>query len=171
MAPQQIQWEPSPSFSTTRHFGKGFWLEDAWYFADIYGEDGRNPEEPQHAVELKIEEVLRLVVIPDEQGRYHFDEIGMEHLASIPGLSRRLVFVAHLPPTRQSNTGKSQPNGNVFVGVYQQSMTRDGTASHPSCKEQHASLSSLPNSSSSPRQSSSSRYARRNWPIVMRSMR
>src|SRR5215470_3951402 len=39
--------EPLLSFSTTRHFGKDFWLIDEWYFADMYGEDGRNPEELQ----------------------------------------------------------------------------------------------------------------------------
>jgi hypothetical protein len=77
--------EPSPYIATTRHFGKDFWLEDAWYFADIYGEDGRNPEEPQHAVELNAEEVLRLVVMLDDQGRYHFDEMGCENLPEYLG--------------------------------------------------------------------------------------
>jgi hypothetical protein len=50
-------------------FRKGFLAARAWYFADMYGEDGRNPEEPQHAVELNAEEVLRLVVMLDDQGR------------------------------------------------------------------------------------------------------
>ena len=36
-------------------------------------------------VELTAEEVLRLVVMPDEQGRYHFDEMGIEHLPECLG--------------------------------------------------------------------------------------
>jgi len=47
---------------------------------------------------LTSEEVLRLVVMPDEQGCYHFDEMGYETLASIPGLSRRRALVGRLPP-------------------------------------------------------------------------
>jgi len=42
----------------------------------VHGEERRPPEEPQHAVQLSSEDVLRLVVMPDEQGRYHFDEMG-----------------------------------------------------------------------------------------------
>ena len=42
-------------------------------------------EEPQHAVQLTAEEVLRLVVMPDEQGRSHFDEIGDENLPEYLG--------------------------------------------------------------------------------------
>jgi hypothetical protein len=42
--------------------------------------NGRNPEERQHTVTLTAEEVLRLVVMPDEQGRYIFDEMGYENL-------------------------------------------------------------------------------------------
>ncbi len=72
------------------------------------------------------------MVMPDEQGRYHFDELGIDHLASIPGLSRRRAFLAHLPHNKQSVTGKNRPNKNVFVGVSQRSMTRDGIASRPS---------------------------------------
>src|SRR5215470_4278502 len=34
---------------------------------------------------LTSEEALRLVVMPDEQGRYHFDEMGMEHLPEYLG--------------------------------------------------------------------------------------
>ena len=51
----------------------------------MYGEEGRNPEEPQHAVELNAEEVLRLVVMLDDQGRYHFDEMGYENLPEYLG--------------------------------------------------------------------------------------
>ena len=46
---------------------------------------GRPPEEPQHAVSLTSEEVLRLVVSPDEQGHYHFDEMGYENLPEYLG--------------------------------------------------------------------------------------
>ena len=56
-----------------------------WYFADIYGEDGRTPQEPYHAMTLTGEEVLRLVVMPDEQGHYHFDEMGYENLPEYLG--------------------------------------------------------------------------------------
>ena len=56
----------------------------------FHGEDGRPPEETQHAVRLTAETVLRLIAQPEEQGRYHFEEMGMDHLACIPGLSRRL---------------------------------------------------------------------------------
>jgi hypothetical protein len=38
-----------------------------------------------HATALTSEEVLRLVVMPDEQGRYHFDEMGYENLAEYLG--------------------------------------------------------------------------------------
>ena len=66
-------------------FRKGFLAARQWYFADIYGEDGRPPEEPQHAVQLTSEEVLRLIVQPDEQGRCHFDQMGIEHLPEYLG--------------------------------------------------------------------------------------
>jgi len=63
----------------------GFFQRRQWYFADVYGEDGRAPEEPQHATQLTSEEVLRLIVQPDEQGRYHFDEMGQENLPEYLG--------------------------------------------------------------------------------------
>jgi len=85
MAPQHIQWGTITLVLDNEAFRKGFLAAREWYFADIYGADGRNPEEPQHAVELKVEEVLRLVVMPDEQGRYHFDEMGREHLPEYLG--------------------------------------------------------------------------------------
>ena len=47
----------------------GFWRARQWYFADMYGEDGRAPQESHHETALTSEEVLRLVVMPDEQGR------------------------------------------------------------------------------------------------------
>ena len=71
MAPQQIQWGTITLHLDNEAFRKGFLAARAWYFADMYGEDGRNPEEPQHAVELNAEEVLRLVVMLDDQGRSH----------------------------------------------------------------------------------------------------
>jgi len=36
--------------------------------------------------------------MPGEQGRSHFDEMGYETLASIPGLPRRRALVGRLPP-------------------------------------------------------------------------
>ncbi len=55
------------------------------YFEDIYGEDGHQPEEPQRAISLTREEVLRLIVMPDQQERYHFDEMGNENLSEYLG--------------------------------------------------------------------------------------
>jgi hypothetical protein len=66
-------------------FRRGFLSARQWYFADIYGEDGRAPQEPHHATTLTSEEVLRLVVMPDDQGRYHFDEMGYEDLPEYLG--------------------------------------------------------------------------------------
>ena len=40
---------------------------------------------PQHAVELTSEDVLRLVVTPDEHGCYHFDEMGLTCLPEYLG--------------------------------------------------------------------------------------
>lgn len=85
MAPQHVQWGTITLHLDNEAFRKGFLAARQWYFADIYGEDGRAPQEPQHAVELTSEEVLRLVVMPDEQGRYHFDEMGIDHLPEYLG--------------------------------------------------------------------------------------
>ncbi len=81
---QQVQWGTITFVLDNEAFRRGF-LAREWYFADIYGEDGRRPEEPQHAVVLTSEEVLRLVVMPDKQGRYHFDEMGNDNLAEYLG--------------------------------------------------------------------------------------
>lgn len=43
------------------------------------------PQEPHHATTLTGEEVLRLVVMPDDQGRCHFDEMGDENLPEYLG--------------------------------------------------------------------------------------
>ena len=85
MAPLQIQWGSITLILDNEAFRKGFLAAHHWYFADIYGEDGRAPQEPQHATTLTGEEVLRLVVMPDEQGRYHFDEMGNENLPEYLG--------------------------------------------------------------------------------------
>ena len=125
-----VQWGTITLVFDNEAFRKGLLAARQWYFQDMYGEDGRPPEEPpQHAVHLTSETVLRLVVMPDEQGRYHLDEMGYENLASIPGVSGRRAFVAHLPHRRQSITAKSKPNRNIFVGMYLHSLMRDGTAS------------------------------------------
>jgi len=68
-----------------RGVSERFFAARQWYFADIYGEVGRQPEESQYAVALTSEEVLRLVVMPDAQGRYHFDEMGYENLPEYLG--------------------------------------------------------------------------------------
>jgi hypothetical protein len=85
MASQQIQWGSITLHLDNEAFRRGFLAAREWYFADIYGENGRQPEEPQHAVSLTSEEVLRLVVNPDEQGRYHFDDMGNENLPEYLG--------------------------------------------------------------------------------------
>ena len=82
---QQVQWGSVTLRLDNEAFRKGFLAARQWYVADMYGEDGRPPEEPEHAVELTAEEVLRLVVMPDEQGRHHFDEMGYENLPEYLG--------------------------------------------------------------------------------------
>jgi hypothetical protein len=85
MAPQQVQWGTITLTLDNEAFRKGFLAARRWYFADIYGEDGRAAQEPQRMTSLTSEEVLRLVVMPDDQGRYHFDEMGMDHLPEYLG--------------------------------------------------------------------------------------
>ncbi len=85
MAQQQVQWGNVTLILDNDAFRHGFLSARQWYFADIHGEKGRPPEEPQHAFSLTSEEVLRLVVMPDEHGRYHFDEMGDENLPEYLG--------------------------------------------------------------------------------------
>ncbi len=85
MAPQQVQWGTTTLILDNEAFRKGFLAARQWYFQDMYGEGGRPPEEPQRAVQLTSEEVLRLVVMPDEQGHYHFDGMGDENLPEYLG--------------------------------------------------------------------------------------
>ena len=85
MALQQIQWGNVTLILDNEAFRKGFLAARQWYFADIYGEGGRAPEELQHTTQLTSEEVLRLIVQPNEQGRYHFDEMGYENLPEYLG--------------------------------------------------------------------------------------
>jgi hypothetical protein len=82
---QQVQWGNVTPPLDNEAFRKGFLVARAWYFADSYGEGGRAPDEPQRMVSLTSEEELRLVVTPDEQGRYHFDEMGYENLPEYLG--------------------------------------------------------------------------------------
>jgi hypothetical protein len=70
---QQVQWGTITLILDNEAFRKGFLAARRWYFADIYGEDERAAQEPQRMTSLTGEEVLRLVVMPDEQGRYHFE--------------------------------------------------------------------------------------------------
>ena len=85
MAPQQVQWGTITLILDNEAFRQGFLAARDWYFADINGEDGRAAQEPQRLTSLTSEEALRLVVMPDDQGRYHFDEMGMEHLPEYLG--------------------------------------------------------------------------------------
>jgi len=72
-----VQWGTITLHLDNEAFRRGFLSAREGYFADIYGEDGRGPQQPHHATRLSSEEVLRPVVMPDEQGRYHFDEKGL----------------------------------------------------------------------------------------------
>ena len=85
MAPQQVQWGTITLILDNEAFRRGFLSARQWYLADIYGEDGRAPQEPHHATTLTSEEVLRLVIMPEEQGCYHFDEMGYENLPEYLG--------------------------------------------------------------------------------------
>ncbi len=81
----QISWGTITLVLDNEAFRRGFLAARRWYFKDIYGENGRQPEEPQRALSLTSEEVLRLIVMPDQQGRYHFDEMGNENLPEYLG--------------------------------------------------------------------------------------
>ncbi len=82
---QQVQWGTTTLILDNKAFRRGFLTARRWFFEDIYGEKGRCPEEPQRATSLTSEEVLRLVVMPDEQGVYRFDRIGDENLPEYLG--------------------------------------------------------------------------------------
>src|SRR5260370_38445398 len=86
---QQVQWGTTTLILDSEAFRRGFLAARRWYFEDIYGKESRHPEEPQRALSLTSEEVLRLAVMPDEQRHYHFDEMGNdnlpEYLASLVG--------------------------------------------------------------------------------------
>ncbi|HZO72470.1 MAG TPA: hypothetical protein VFB60_09730 [Ktedonobacteraceae bacterium] len=75
MTQQQVSWGNVTLILDNEAFRKAFYLARQWYFADIYGEQGRPPEEPQRSTILSSEDVLRLVITPDAQGHYHFDEM------------------------------------------------------------------------------------------------
>ena len=85
MAPQQVQWGMLTLHLDNEAFCKGFLDARRGYFADLCGERGRPPEEPQHAVPLESSDVLRLIAVPDEQGRYHLGADGGEDVAECLG--------------------------------------------------------------------------------------
>jgi hypothetical protein len=111
--PTSIPWGTITLILDNEAFRQGFLAARRWYFEDIYGQDGRQPEEPHRATRLSSEEVLRLVVIPDEQGRYHFDEMGYENLPEYLGYLVGAPFWTTCPgcsrafPQRRSPTGIS----------------------------------------------------------------
>ncbi len=82
---KQVQWGTITLILDNEAFRHGFLAARRWYFEDIYGQDDRQPEEPQRATSLTSEEVLRLIVMPDQQGCYHFDEMGDENLPEYLG--------------------------------------------------------------------------------------
>ena len=61
MASQHVQWGTVRLILDNEAFRRGFLAAREWYFKDIYGEDGRPPEEPQHAVQLTREEVPQVI--------------------------------------------------------------------------------------------------------------
>ena len=66
-------------------FRKGFLEARRWYFADIYGENGRAPEEPERVIRLSSEDILRLIAVPDEQGYCHLGADVREDVAACLG--------------------------------------------------------------------------------------
>jgi hypothetical protein len=104
MAKQQVQWGNITLILDNDAFRQGFLSARQWYFADIYGEKGRPPEEPQHAISLTSEEVLRLVVMPDEHGHYHFDEMGDDNLAEYLGYLIGYLSGPLVPQEAEQNT-------------------------------------------------------------------
>src|SRR5215471_13052766 len=109
MAPPQVQWGTITLILDNEAFRKGFLAAREWYFADIYGEDGRKPEEPQHATALTSETALRLIVQPDEQGRYHFDEMGMDHLPEYLGYLIGAPFWSTCPRRSRALPERTSP--------------------------------------------------------------
>lgn len=83
--PHAVQWGTITLHLDNEAFRKGFLDARRWYFAAIYGERGRKPEEPQHALALTSEDVLRLIAVPDEQGRYHLGADVRENVAECLG--------------------------------------------------------------------------------------
>jgi hypothetical protein len=110
----KVQWGTITLTLDNEAFRHGFLAARRWYFEDIYGEAGHQPEEPQRAISLSSEEVLRLVVMPDEQGRYHFDEMGNENLPEYLGYLVGYLS-GPLAPREQHTTGTSMQNRNIFV--------------------------------------------------------
>ena len=85
MAPQQVQWGTITLHLDNEAFRKGFLDARRWYFLDIYGEKERAPEEPARATTLHSKDVLRLIAVPDEQGRYHLGVEAREDVAEYLG--------------------------------------------------------------------------------------
>jgi hypothetical protein len=116
MAPQQVQWGTITLILDNEAFRRGFLSARQWYFQDMYGEDGRPPEEPQHAAQVTTEEVLRLVIMPDEQGRYHFDEMGDENLPEYLGISSARLS-GPLAPDEAARYRKEQAQQEYLRGT------------------------------------------------------
>lgn len=85
MATIQVPWGTITLHLDNEAFRKGFLEARRWYFLDIYGEQGRAPEEPQRATTLHSEDVLRLIAVPDEQGCYHLGVDAREDVAEALG--------------------------------------------------------------------------------------
>ncbi len=83
---EHIQWGNIVLVLDHKELRTGFALGRQWYFADIAGKHGRKPEEPQRAIQLNANEILSICVACDEQGHYHFDEEGQEHLVEYLGI-------------------------------------------------------------------------------------
>jgi hypothetical protein len=160
-APQQVQWGIITLILDNEVFRRGFLSGRQWYFQeDIYGEDGRPPEEPQYAAQLTAEEALRLIDQPDEQGRYHFHEMGMEHLPEYPG-----YLGGPLAPGEAEHYRKEQAQQENLRRTVTVCKSNQGWEALPSLslRSARACNKSLPqNSSSSPSPSSLLHCARPN---------
>jgi len=66
--PQQVQWGSIVLLLEHEEFSQAFREGRQYYFEDING------EQPQRAVRMTSEDVLRQIMGCDEHGRFHFDE-------------------------------------------------------------------------------------------------
>lgn len=113
---QQVRWGMTTLMLDNEAFRREFLAARRWYFEDLYREDGRQPEEPQRALSLTSEEVLRLVVMPDEQGATTLTRWAMRTFLNTWAIwvATWVVLLLHW---KQGTTGTSKPNKHIFVAA------------------------------------------------------